>query len=82
MKLKDIFKIEAIMSGRSTPCDIVQFLDDEYFSTSKNDFLKYGDMDLTHFIRSNNKEFRKLEINKSELEKYKSLKNLILQNNN
>ena len=41
MKLKDIFKIEAIMSGRSTPCDIVQFLDDEYFSTSKNDFLKF-----------------------------------------
>ena len=39
-------------------------------------------MDLTHFIRSNNKEFRELEINKSELEKYKSLKNLILQNNN
>ena len=82
MKLNEIVKITEIFTGRKTPCNIVQFLDDEYFSTSKNDFLKYGDMDLTHFIRSNNKEFRELEINKSELEKYKSLKNLILQNNN
>tara|TARA_A100000171_G_scaffold51744_1_gene67111 strand:- start:2558 stop:2806 length:249 start_codon:yes stop_codon:yes gene_type:complete len=82
MKLKEILKIDEIMSGRKTPCDIVEFLEDEYYSTSKKDFVKYGDMDLIHFIRSNNKEFRELEINKSELEKYKSLKNLILENHN
>ena len=80
MKLKDIFKIEAIMSGRATPCDIVQFLDDEYFSTSKNDFLKYGDLEITHFIRAYLKEYREINLNNDILMKVKEIKTIINKN--
>ena len=34
MKLKEIFNLmeEPYVHGRKTPCDIVDFMDDEYFS--------------------------------------------------
>jgi hypothetical protein len=82
MKLREILKITEVLTGRKTPCDILEFLDDEYYSMSGNTFIKYGDLDLCHYIRSNNKEFRELDINKSELEKFKELKTLILKTTN
>ena len=80
MKLKEIFKIESIMSGRKIPCDIEKFLDDEYFSNSWNSILKYGDLEITHFIRAYLKEYRELDLNNELLMKVKEIKTII--NNN
>jgi len=51
MKLKDIFEIEKHFSKRKTPCDIVEFLEDETYSESKGGDIKLGDMHLAHYIR-------------------------------
>ena len=32
MKLKEIFKIEKILTNDKTPCDIEKFLETEYFT--------------------------------------------------
>ena len=80
MKLKEIFKIENILSGRKTPIDIERFLNDEYFSNSGNDFVKYGDLEITHFIRAYLKEYRELDLNNELLMKVKEIKTII--NNN
>ena len=52
MTLNEIFKIEKVLSSRATPYDIIEFLETEYYSASKDRFYKYGDLDLTHYIRS------------------------------
>ena len=59
MKLNQIVSITKILSDRKIPEDVEKFLEDEYFSESKKTFVKYGDMDLFHFIRSNNKTLKK-----------------------
>jgi hypothetical protein len=81
MKLKDIFKIESIMSGRKIPCDIEKFLDDEYFSNGSSSYLKYGDLEITHFIRAYLKEYREINLNNEVLMKVKELKTIINKNN-
>ena len=60
MKLNQIVGITKILSDRKVPEDVEKFLNDEYYSESKKTFLKYGDMDLFHFIRSNNKTLKKV----------------------
>ena len=55
MKLNQIVGITKILSDRKIPEDVEKFLNGEYYSESKKTFVKYGDMDLFHFIRSNNK---------------------------
>lgn len=80
MKLKDIFIIESIMSGRKIPSDIEKFLDEEYFSNSGNNFLKYGDLEITHFIRAYLKEYRELNLNNDILMKVKEIKTIINKN--
>ena len=60
MKLNQIVSITKILSDRKIPEDVEKFLEDEYFSQSKKTFVKYGDMDLFHFIRSNNKTLKKV----------------------
>ena len=42
MKLKEIFKIENILTNRKTPCDIEDFLNEEYYSESGNTFIPIG----------------------------------------
>ena len=60
MKLNQIVSITKILSDRKIPEDVEKFLEDEYFSQSKKTFVKYGEMDLFHFIRSNNKTLKKV----------------------
>lgn len=52
MKLRTIFEIQAIIDGRKIPIDIEEFLDTERWCKSKEQKMKYGDMDITHYIRS------------------------------
>ena len=52
MKLRTIFEIQAIIDGRKIPIDIEEFLETERWCKSKEQKMKYGDMDITHYIRS------------------------------
>ena len=49
--LENYFKILEIQTGRKNPCDIMEFLEDEYYSQSKSENIKYKHMDITHLIR-------------------------------
>ena len=60
MKLNQIVGITKILSDRKVPEDVEKFLNDEYYSKSKKENVKFGDMDLFHFIRSNNKTLKKV----------------------
>ena len=51
MKLKDIFRIQEVLDERKTAYDMIEFLEDKRYSQSKETKTKYGDMDITHFIR-------------------------------
>ena len=50
MKLNQIVGITKILSDRKIPEDIEKYLESDYWSNSKKEFLKKGDMDLVHFI--------------------------------
>ena len=47
---------------RKLPCDVVEFSNQDYYSTSKKQYLKYKDMDLIHVLRSLLKDRKYLEI--------------------
>jgi len=49
--LENYFKMLKIKTGRENPCDIMKFLEDEYYSQSKSENIKYKTMDITHLIR-------------------------------
>ena len=51
MKIKDILKIESIIDKRATPSDVLEFLDQTYYSKTKDEHIKYGDMHIAHFLR-------------------------------
>ena len=55
MKLDVIFKVQSIIDNRAIPSDILEILDEEYFSKSKGVHIRLGDMDITHFVRVYNK---------------------------
>ena len=67
MKLKQIVDITKILSDRKIPDDVIKFLNNQYYSESKETFVKCSDMDLFHFIRSNSKKMRELSIQNLEL---------------
>ena len=60
MKLNQIVGISKILSDRKVPDDVEKFLSYEHYSKSKDAFIKYGDMDLIHFIRSHIKDKRQV----------------------
>jgi len=47
---------------RKLPCDVVEFSNQEYYSTSKKQWIKYKDMDMIHVLRSLLKDRKYLEI--------------------
>ena len=49
--LENHFKILEIQTGIKNPCDVMEFLEEQYFSKSKETYVKYKDMDITHLIR-------------------------------
>ena len=54
--LTKYFKHLEVDTTKKTPCDMLELMEDDYYSTSNSKFIKYGDMDLVHFIRSNLKK--------------------------
>ena len=51
MKLDKIFEVQSVLDERKTPCDIPEILEQEYWSKSKKEYVRLGDMDITHFVR-------------------------------
>jgi hypothetical protein len=50
--IRDLIEIEKVFTkNKKTPCDIVEFLEDDTYSEIKRDYIKNGDMHLTHYIR-------------------------------
>jgi|TARA_R110002051_G_scaffold174691_1_gene244877 hypothetical protein len=68
MKLNQIVSITKILSDRKIPDDVQKFLDDEYYSVSKKQNIKFGEMDLLHYIRVNIKDHKDLWKNYNEVE--------------
>jgi len=58
---------------RKLPCDVVEFSNQDYYSTSKKQYLKYKDMDLIHVLRSLLKDRRYLE-DREEILIYRNFK--------
>ena len=56
MKLRTIFEIQAIIDGRKIPIDIEEFLETKRWCKSKEENMPYGEMDITHYIRSVEKD--------------------------
>jgi len=78
MKLKDIFEIQKHFDRKKTPCDIIEILDQNYYSKSKDKNINYADMHIAYYIRATQKtmEFQALEI--KELKKQlKTIRNFI-----
>ena len=50
MKIKDILKIQSIIDKRAIPSNVLEFLEDTYYSKSKDEEIKYGDLHIIHFI--------------------------------
>ena len=55
MKLNKIFEVQSVLDERKTPCDIPEILEQEYWSKSKKEYIRLGDMDITHFVRVHSK---------------------------
>ena len=55
MTLSKIIKIINIITGKKTPCDIEELLEEERYSQSKDSYISIGAMDLFHFLRVYNK---------------------------
>ena len=68
MKLNQIVGITKILSDRKIPEDVEKFLNDEYYSKSKKENVKFGDMDLFHYIRVNIKDHKDLWKSYDEVE--------------
>ena len=68
MKLNQIVSITKILSDRKIPEDVEKFLNVEYYSKSKKENVKFGDMDLFHYIRVNIKDHKDLWKSYDEVE--------------
>ena len=77
MIIKDILKIESIIDKRATAGDVLEFLDQTYYSESKDEHIKFGDIHIAHFIRI---FINKFENDSDEIFK-KRLNNLIKLHN-
>ena len=78
MKLNQIVGITKILSDRKVPEDVEKFLNDEYYSTSKKENVKFGDMDLFHYIRVNIKDHKDLwKDNQEVYDKLYKIKNIM-----
>ena len=50
MKIDDLLTIQAVVEKRAVPIDILEN-EYEYYSKSKDKYIKLLDLDLIHFIR-------------------------------
>ena len=51
MTLNQIVKIQSIIDKRAIRSDTLEFLNEERYSESKQEYIRYGDMHIDHFLR-------------------------------
>ena len=51
MTLDQIIKIQSIIDKRAIRCDTEKFLNTKRYSKSKDEWIRFGDMHIDHFIR-------------------------------
>jgi len=52
MKIRQLLDIQKIVEGRAIPCDIAEGINETtYYSKSKQQHIKIGDMHLHHLLR-------------------------------
>ena len=71
MKIKQLIEIQEIVEGRLTPYDMNEIMELEYYSTSKGESIKIGDLHLNHFLRIFNNLFGSKESLTQEIQKIK-----------
>ena len=79
MTLDQAVGIQSIIDGRSIAIDTVEFLDQTYYSKTKEQWIRYGDMHLDHFFRvfQNELEYKEDVINESNHISKSDIKSLI-----
>ena len=56
MKVSKVIQLISLIGDSKIPIDIHKHLNEEHYSKSKDAFMKIGDMDLYHYIRSHLKD--------------------------
>ena len=51
MTLDQIIKIQSIIDKRAIRCDTEKFLNTKRYSKSKDEWIRFGDMHIDHFLR-------------------------------
>ena len=77
-EIKRHFEIQKHFDRKKTPCDIIEILDENYYSKSKDKIINYADMHIAHYIRATQKtmEFQKHEIEQLK-KQLKEIRNFI-----
>ena len=60
MKVSKVIDLISLIGDSTIPVDIKKHLEEEHYSKSKDVFIKIGDMDLYHYIRSHLKDSKQL----------------------
>ena len=50
MTLDQIVKIQSVIDKRAIRSDTLEFLDNKRYSKSKEEYIRYGDMHIDHFL--------------------------------
>ena len=51
MTLDQIVKLQSVIDKRAISSDTLEFLNEQRFSESKQEHIRYGDMHIDHFLR-------------------------------
>ena len=60
MKVSKVIDLISLIGDSKIPIDIHKHLNEEHYSKSKDTFIKIGDMDLYHYIRSHLKDTKNI----------------------
>ena len=60
MKISKVIDLISLIGDSKIPIDIHKHLNEEHYSKSKDTFIKIGDMDLYHYIRSHLKDTKNI----------------------
>lgn len=66
MTLDQVVKIQSVTDKKAIRSDTLEFLNKKRFSKSKQEWIRFGDMHIDHFIRVVDKDLVNLEDNKTE----------------
>ena len=66
MTLDQVINLQSIVDKRARRSDTLEFLNKKRFSKSKQEWIRFGDMHIDHFIRVVDKDLVNLEDNKTE----------------